>query len=155
MGRIACRSDQACWFVPEDLNLHQHRFNNLKSCSSQLIKISLYFKRLRLGLILKMVFPRPRCWTVPGARSHPHINLSKIHFNIIPLMLCLGVAEITYSVQWFTTSWTVRGSIPGGPNFPCRPDRPWGSFSLMHIGSGSFPCVKMPERGAGHRVANA
>jgi len=70
--------------------------------------------------------PRLRCWTVSWARPHPHISFSKIHFNIIPLMLCLGVFEIAYSVEWLTRSWMVCGAIHGELDFSCRPDRPRG-----------------------------
>ena len=41
-----------------------------------------------------------------------------------------------------------------GLDFPCRPDLPRGPSKSLHIGPGSFPCVKMPERGADYRVAN-
>jgi hypothetical protein len=43
------------------------------------------------------------------------------------------------------------GSNPGGGAiFRTRPDRPWGPPSLLYNGTGSFPGVKRPGRGADH-----
>jgi hypothetical protein len=49
------------------------------------------------------------------------------------------------------TGWTVRGSNPGGGEiFRTRPDRPWGPLTSCIMGTGSFPGVKRPGRGADH-----
>jgi hypothetical protein len=50
------------------------------------------------------------------------------------------------------TGWTVRGSNPGGGEiFLTRPDRPWGSPSLLYNRYRvSFPGVKRPGRGVNH-----
>jgi hypothetical protein len=51
-----------------------------------------------------------------------------------------------------STSWTVRGSNPGGGEiFSSRPDRPWGPPSLLYNRyQVSFPWVKRPGRGVDH-----
>jgi subtilisin family serine protease len=59
-----------------------------------------------------------------------------------------GVAQSVYRVA---TGWTVRGSNPGGGEIiRTRPDRPWGPPSLLSMGTGSFPGVQRPRRGADH-----
>jgi hypothetical protein len=43
--------------------------------------------------------------------------------------------------------WTIRASNPGGDSiFPARPDRPWGTPSVLYAFSG----VKRPESGVDH-----
>jgi hypothetical protein len=37
-----------------------------------------------------------------------------------------------------------------GEIFRTRPERPWGPPSLLYNGTGSFPVVKRPGRGADH-----
>jgi hypothetical protein len=61
-------------------------------------------------------------------------------------------AAIAQSVYRLATSWTVRGSNPGGSEiFRSRPDRPWGPSSLLYNGYRvSFPGVKWPGRGIDH-----
>jgi len=52
-------------------------------------------------------------------------------------------AGIGQSVQRLATGWTVRGSNPGGGEiFRARPDRPWGSPSLLYYGHRVFPGAK-------------
>jgi hypothetical protein len=49
-------------------------------------------------------------------------------------------AAIAQSVQRLATSWTVRGSNPGGGEiFSTRPDRPWGPPSLLYNGYRVIP----------------
>jgi hypothetical protein len=53
---------------------------------------------------------------------------------------------------WLSTSWTVRGSNPGGGEiFRISPDRPWVPSSLLYNGYW-FPLlgVKRPGRGVDH-----
>jgi hypothetical protein len=46
---------------------------------------------------------------------------------------CFGVGRVAQSV--LVTSWTVRGSNPGGGElFRTCPDRPWGPPSLLYNG---------------------
>jgi hypothetical protein len=48
-----------------------------------------------------------------------------------------------------TTGWTVRGSNPvGGEIFRKRPDRPWPHPASCTMGTGCFPGVQRPGRGA-------
>ena len=49
-------------------------------------------------------------------------------------------AGIAQSVWRRASGWTVRGSNPGGVEiFRTRPDRPWGSPSLLYDGYQIFP----------------
>ena len=61
-------------------------------------------------------------------------------------------AVIAQSVQRLDTGWTVRGSNPvQGEIFRTRPDRPWGSPSLLYNGyRATSPGVNRPERGINH-----
>ena len=53
------------------------------------------------------------------------------------------VGPVAQSVQRLTTSWTVRGSNPGGgESFRTCPDRPWGPPSLLNKGYRVFPGSK-------------
>jgi hypothetical protein len=46
-----------------------------------------------------------------------------------------SVGQVAQSVQRLTTGWTVRESNRGGGEiFRTRPDRPWGSPSLLYNG---------------------
>jgi hypothetical protein len=54
-----------------------------------------------------------------------------------PLLLCFRLCPVFYA-----TGWTVQESNPGGGGiFPSRPDRSWGSPSLVYSGY-SFPRAK-------------
>ena len=55
------------------------------------------------------------------------------------------------------TSWTVRGSNPGGEYiFRARPDRSCGPPSLLYSGYRySFPGVKWPGRGVDHSYSSS
>ena len=49
-------------------------------------------------------------------------------------------AWIAQSVWQLVTGWTVRGLNPGANEiFRTRPDRPWGTPSLLHNGYRAFP----------------
>jgi len=53
--------------------------------------------------------------------------------------------------QRLTTGWTVRYRIPVGTRISARPDRPWGSRSLLYNGYRVFPGSKVrPGRAADH-----
>jgi hypothetical protein len=63
----------------------------------------------------------------------------------------LSVGRIAQSVQRLATGLTVRGSNPGGGEiFRTRPDRPWAHPASCTMGTGYFPGVKRPGRGADH-----
>jgi hypothetical protein len=50
------------------------------------------------------------------------------------------LSGISQSLQRLATAWTLHGSNPGGDDvFRTRPDRPWGSSSLLHNGYGVTP----------------
>jgi hypothetical protein len=76
--------------------------------------------------------------------------------NYAPTLLIIGTvykwAAITQSVQRLATGWAFRGSNPGGDEiFRTRPDRPWGTPSLVYNGNRvSFPGLKRPGRGFDH-----
>ena len=54
------------------------------------------------------------------------------------------------------TSWTVRGSNPGGAWFSARPDLPWGAPSLLYNGYRVFPGGKVwPGRVADHLLPSS
>ena len=61
-------------------------------------------------------------------------------------------AEITQSVKRLSKGWEVLGSNPGRCEIlRTRPDRPWGSASLLHNPYRiSFTGVKRPRRGVDH-----
>jgi hypothetical protein len=61
-------------------------------------------------------------------------------------------AEIAQSVKRLSKGWDVLGSNPGRCEIlRTRPDRPWGSASLLHNAYRiSFTGVKRPGRGADH-----
>jgi hypothetical protein len=63
-------------------------------------------------------------------------------------------AAIAQSVQRLATSWTVRGSNPGGGEiFRTRPNRSWGPPSLLYNGYRvSFPGLKRPGHGVKHPI---
>ena len=72
------------------------------------------------------------------------LNCPNLH-----IYLC-NVGRVTQSVQRLATSWTVRGSNPGGGEiFRKCPDRPWGPPSLLYNGYRVFRGGKeQPERDA-------
>ena len=66
--------------------------------------------------------------------------------------MCLGVG-VAQLVQRLATDWTVRGSNPGGGGgeiFCTRTARPGAHPACCTMGTGSFPGVKRPGRGADH-----
>ena len=66
------------------------------------------------------------------------------------------VGPVAQSVERLTTAWTVRRSNPGGARFSARPDRPWGSPSLLYNGYRVFPGVKVrPGRAADHSAPSS
>jgi hypothetical protein len=61
-------------------------------------------------------------------------------------MKAVFVGPVAQSVQRLATGWTVRGSKPGGGEiFRTRPGAHPASCTM---GTGSFPGVKRPGRGA-------
>jgi hypothetical protein len=66
--------------------------------------------------------------------------------------ILLYVGRLAQSVWRLTTSWTVRGSNPGGDEiFSGCPDRSWGPPSLLYNGYRVFPGGKVrPGRDADH-----
>ena len=59
------------------------------------------------------------------SRSHPYVY---VYINVIYRPT---VGREAQSVQRLTTGWTVRDRILVGTSFSARPDRPWGSPSLL------------------------
>ena len=58
----------------------------------------------------------------------------------VSLIITLVATKWSQSVQRLATSWTFRGSNPGGgENFRTRPDRPWGPPSRLYNGYRVFP----------------
>ena len=56
--------------------------------------------------------------------------------------MCRNVGRVAQSEQRLSTSWTVRGSNPGGARISAGPDRPWGPPSLLYNVYRVFPGVK-------------
>jgi hypothetical protein len=107
------------------------------------LRINFTFKWLRLYLILKTVFTTAHFLTVFWAIPHSNISFSTMNFNNIPLMLCMGVAEIAYSlVTHYELDgprigfWGVRFSVPSRP-------APWSAQSPAHW-AWIFPMRKEP-----------
>ena len=61
-------------------------------------------------------------------------------------------AGIAQSVQRLAVGWTVRGSNPGGARFSAPVQTGPGAYpASCTMGTGSFPGVKRPVRGADHQ----
>jgi hypothetical protein len=76
----------------------------------------------------------PRCRNVWYHHGHDMVN------DELETIWNEGLAQ---SLQRLATGWTVRGSNPGGGGiFRTRPDRPWGSSSLLYNGYGVFSAGK-------------
>jgi hypothetical protein len=57
-----------------------------------------------------------------------------------PTLLVLRILSVSLLLHYLATGWTVRGSNPGGGAiFRTRPDRSWGSPSLLYNGYWVFP----------------
>jgi hypothetical protein len=137
---------------PEDRRYYQHRGEAWNQCKT---KESASIPRLNLFLIssrMKFWFVRV---VVPKYLNSPHNTkiYDKMEFKVTIWQLPkVGWAGIAQSVYRLATSWTVRGSNPGGGEiFRTRPDRPWGPPSLLYNGYRvSFPGVKRSRRGVNH-----
>ena len=96
-----------------------------------------------------------RRWEIPDdTTSYPriHESLDGSWDECIVASICIKWAGIAQLVLRLATGWNVRESDPsGGEIFRTRPDRPWGSPSLLVNAYWlSFPGVKRPGRGVNH-----
>jgi hypothetical protein len=81
---------------------------------------------------------------------HIIIDMSTLKYLVISTYHKIG--RMAQLVKLLTTSWTVRGSNPGGGEiFRPPPDRPWDPHSLLYNGYRVFPGDKVrPGRDADH-----
>jgi hypothetical protein len=87
--------------------------------------------------------------TFRHSQNHP----TKIIRFYVSGRLRKGIGQFSLCTPWkrLTTGCTFRGLNPGGGEiFRTRPDRPGGPLVSCTMGTGSFPGVMRPGRGADH-----
>ena len=93
--------------------------------------------------------------SVPNCLCHSDFPVNCVHIH----SSTVKTVKLTFSRPGYrlATSWTVRGSNPGGDEiFRTRPDRTRGPPSLQYNGYHfSFPGVKRPGRGVDHPLSGA
>jgi len=128
--------------IPEELSSHQHCYGaalrpiidcNIKLCIfvfTPCILISIHYLHQLMHIFNTQLFCN--CWN----KAPKHVGAFIYNFVLYIYIythththICMG--RVAQSVWRLTTSWTVRDRIPVWTSFSARPDRPWGTPSLL------------------------
>jgi hypothetical protein len=110
-------------------------------------------ERVGLDLYSTSAFPWPVLRRTLPLSLHYYAMMQDIYrksdYSVPPLTVWVG--RVAQSVQRLATSWTVRGSNPGGAIFFAHVQTGPGAHPASRtMDTGSFPGGKRPGRGADH-----